>query len=119
MNYRLNYRLLTAALMASLLLAGCGLFSKAPQKDDMQTSIVKKPNGAGNGSGDVQTIQFATGVSSVSVEKLALQNQCVSTKGAALITPKGAIEVYRVNCDDGRNFMAKCELRQCRPMAAK
>lgn len=118
----MNYRLLTlfiAALMASSLLAGCGLFSKRTQKDDVQTSVVKNPNGTGSDNGDVQTIRFTTGVSSVSVEKLASQNQCVSAKGAALVTPKGPIEVYRVNCDDGRNFMAKCELRQCQPMAAK
>jgi hypothetical protein len=33
-----------------------------------------------------------------------------------LITESGSIEKYRVNCEDGSTFMARCELRQCAPL---
>jgi hypothetical protein len=64
----------------------------------------------------VQTVEFRVGSSSVTVEKMAKQAGCVGGKGAGLMTPKGAVEVYRMACDNGRNFVAKCEMRQCSVM---
>lgn len=64
----------------------------------------------------VQRIPFRTGVSSATVEKLAKQQGCTGGQGAGLVTEPGPVEVYRMLCDGGRVFMARCELRQCRPM---
>lgn len=64
---------------------------------------------------EVQKVEFRPGVSSVNVERLAKRYAC-SGPGAGLITEKGPVEVYRMQCDNGTTFLAKCELRQCRPM---
>jgi hypothetical protein len=61
----------------------------------------------------VQTVEFQVGASSVTVEKMAKQAGCFGGKGAGLVTPKGVTEVYRMACDNGKNFIAKCEMRQC------
>lgn len=68
------------------------------------------------GSVLVQKVEFRPGVSSVSVERLARRAGCTSGTGAGLITEKGPVEVYRVQCDNGKTFHARCELRQCQPM---
>ncbi|GAB3543990.1 hypothetical protein GCM10027343_18490 [Noviherbaspirillum agri] len=64
---------------------------------------------------EVQKIEFQYGISSVTVERLARRFAC-NGAGAGLITEKGPVEVYRMQCDNGTTFLAKCELRQCRPM---
>ena len=64
----------------------------------------------------IQTIPFLAGVSSMTVEKLALKYGCTASKGAARITDKGPVEVYRMACDDERILLVKCELRQCKAM---
>jgi translation initiation factor IF-1 len=47
---------------------------------------------------------------------LARQQACTGGQGAALVTEPGPVEVYRMQCDNGKVFMARCEMRQCRPM---
>lgn len=64
----------------------------------------------------IERIAFRPGVSSVTVEKLGKQQQCISNQGAGLVTEPGPVEVYRMVCDSGRVFMARCELRQCKAM---
>jgi predicted transcriptional regulator len=64
----------------------------------------------------VQRIPFHTGVSSATVEKLARAESCLGGQGAGLITGQGPVEVYRMVCDGGKVFMARCEMRQCRKM---
>lgn len=64
----------------------------------------------------LQTIEFRSGVSSTSVEKIAQESGCTGGKGAALITEQGPVEVYRMQCNSGKVFLAKCELRQCSAM---
>lgn len=64
----------------------------------------------------VQLVPYRTGVSSATVENLARGAGCAPQGGAGLLTEEGPVEVYRVQCEDGRKFMAQCELRQCRPM---
>lgn len=64
----------------------------------------------------VQKIEFRSGVSSATVERLAKRFGCMGGSGAGLITDKGPVEVYRMRCDNGTTFMARCELRQCRPL---
>ncbi|MCU6432528.1 hypothetical protein LPB67_01885 [Undibacterium sp. Jales W-56] len=68
------------------------------------------------GSYKVQTIEFVTGVSSTSVERIAKEYGCAGGKGAGLITSSGPVEVYRMLCESGKTFLAKCELRQCKAM---
>jgi hypothetical protein len=63
----------------------------------------------------VERIPYRVGVSSATVEQLARQHACVG-QGAGLITEPGPVEVYRLQCGDGKVFMARCELRQCRKM---
>ena len=64
----------------------------------------------------IHTVEFRQGISSVTVEKIAKKYGCAGGKGAGLITPPGPVEVYRMACDNGRTFMAKCEMRQCSAM---
>jgi hypothetical protein len=64
----------------------------------------------------IERIPFRPGVSSVTVEKLAKQRACGSNEGACLVTEPGPVEVYRMVCDSGKVFMARCELRQCKAM---
>ncbi|MFZ6749221.1 hypothetical protein [Undibacterium sp. Ren11W] len=69
-----------------------------------------------NNNAMVQNVEFRVGASSVTVEKMAKQAGCVGGKGAGLMTPKGSVEVYRMACDNGSHFVAKCEMRQCSVM---
>ena len=64
----------------------------------------------------IQKLEFRAGVSSSTVERLGKQYGCTSRIGAGLVTEKGPVEVYRMVCDNGKTFLAQCELRQCRPM---
>lgn len=68
---------------------------------------------ASSSSTKIERVPFELGVSSVTVERIAKQNSCQSTKGAGLLYKKGPIEVYRVQCEDGREIKARCEMRQC------
>jgi len=72
-----------------------------------------------DGSGNkisIEKVEFQAGVSSITVERLAKKYGCEGGAGAGRITGKGPIEMYRMSCDNGRAFLAKCELRQCQPM---
>lgn len=68
------------------------------------------------GSAVLQKVEFHTGVSSATVERLAKRFGCTGGKGAGLIAGDGPIEIYRMRCDNGTTFTAQCEFRQCRPM---
>ncbi|HTD05330.1 DUF2846 domain-containing protein [Undibacterium sp.] len=65
---------------------------------------------------EIEKVPFRAGVSSATVERLAKQHSCAGDQGAGLLTPPGPVEVYRVSCDQGSAFMARCELRQCKAM---
>lgn len=69
-----------------------------------------------SGNTTIQTVEFQVGVSSVTVEKMAKEAGCQGGKGASLLTTQGPVEVYRMRCDSGKTYMAKCELRQCSAM---
>ena len=64
----------------------------------------------------IQKIQNNPGISSATVERLAKQNQCTPKEIVNLLTPKGPIEIYRTSCEEGKIFMARCEMRQCKAM---
>jgi hypothetical protein len=122
--------LLIAGLMASAIVAGCGSLSpnarsQAPAVAAQATPIdaaARQRDGDriivndGAGSVVVQKVEVRPGVSSVTVERLARSAGCAGSRGAGLITEKGPVEIYRMQCDNGVTFMAKCELRQCKPM---
>ncbi|TFW27395.1 hypothetical protein E4L96_03645, partial [Massilia arenosa] len=66
----------------------------------------------------IERVQFRLGVSSSTVEKLARETaQCTTQVGAALVSEPGPVEIYRIACDNGQVFMARCELRQCQRYA--
>lgn len=70
----------------------------------------------GAGTVAIRKVEFRLGVSSATVERLARRAGCAGNGGAGVVAGEGPIEVYRMQCDNGRTFLAKCELRQCRPM---
>ena len=65
---------------------------------------------------EIERVAFRTGVSSSTVERLARAASCTGGMGAGLMTAPGPVEVYRMACDNGKVFLARCELRQCKPM---
>ena len=101
------------ALAAVLGLGGCSMFHK---RLPPPPAAPPAPAAASGAAPAVETIPFHTGVSSGTVEKMAKQQGCTGGQGAGLITQPGPVEVYRMRCDSGKIFMARCELRQCRQM---
>lgn len=113
-------------------LTGCSTFFPSAAKDASQAGPASsaqpnrqaRPDAGGNrvqvqdeaGTVIVQKVEFKSGVSSATVERLAKEHGCVGSGGAGLMTEKGPVEVYRMQCESGKVFLARCELRQCRPM---
>lgn len=125
---------LIAALTVSVLVTACSIVPKSlggtATYFETETPSVTRAKLARNpdlpedriqiqdadGSAVVQKVEFRSGVSSATVERLAKSYGCTGRTGAALITAKGPVEVYRLQCDTGTTFLAQCELRQCRRM---
>lgn len=101
-----------------LSVAGCAALQRMSAGDRPAAAAPTLSAAAAPASAEpqIQTIPFQAGVSSMTVEKLALQYGCSAKKGAARITEKGPVEVYRIACDDERTLLVKCELRQCKAM---
>jgi hypothetical protein len=112
---------LSALCLALLSISGCaGVRSLMPQDaPPVQAHApvrapepgLRAPDGA-----PIETLPFRTGVSSATVERMARDQACVGGLGAGLVTPPGPVEVYRMQCDNGKTYMARCELRQCKQM---
>ena len=64
----------------------------------------------------VEKVEFRPGISSATVERLANAEECRGGRGAGLVAERGPVEIYRMSCSNGKVFMARCELRQCKPM---
>lgn len=108
-------RLAVVAVVAAL--AGCTLF-QAPKPMPPAASAPVKPAPAAlvdAGGATIERVPYRVGVSSATVEQLARGHACTG-RGAGLVTEPGPVEVYRLHCADGKVFMARCELRQCRKM---
>lgn len=104
------------ALVAVAALGGCAMFKSKPA-EPVAAEAPQRPAGAADADGvQIERIPYRVGVSSSTVEQLARQYACASTQGAGLVTEEGPVEVYRMQCADGKVFMARCELRQCRKM---
>jgi len=113
------FGMVMSVLAGSMLLGGCSSWPKpGPQAPDApEMAVTPGANGLADVNGvPIQKIPFRIGVSSATVEKLARQQACSGGQGAGLITQPGPVEVYRMQCADGKVFMARCELRQCRKM---
>jgi hypothetical protein len=108
--------MLPAALLAALL-GGCAHFHRQAPTAPVMAAAPAGPAGPVDADGTpIQTLPFRLGVSSSTVEKMAKQQSCTGGQGAALVTDQGPVEVYRMQCDNGKVFMARCEMRQCRQM---
>jgi hypothetical protein len=107
-------RLLALAMAAAL--GGCAMFGPKPVPPvAAATSAAAAPRLVDAGGAPIERVPFRIGVSSSTVEQLARQHACTG-QGAGLVTEPGPVEVYRMQCADGKVFMARCELRQCRKM---
>lgn len=122
------------ALAASALMAGCSLLPAGENNTSQSNSSASSGAESARASHatqaspyrilvedregrvEVEKVEFRSGVSSASVERLARQYGCTGSAGAGLLTTKGPVEVYRMQCANGATFMARCELRQCRQM---
>ncbi|WP_395401430.1 hypothetical protein ACHMW6_26805 [Pseudoduganella sp. UC29_106] len=116
----------------SLLLLSAGLLSACSyipflQKEEVAQAPVKRKSAQQELGADgtprvvvdgveVQKVEFRPGISSATVERLAHAQSCKGGLGASLMTEPGPVEVYRMACDNGKVFLARCELRQCTPM---
>jgi hypothetical protein len=99
------------------LLGGCAHFHGQAPAAPAMAAAPARPAGPVDADGTpIQTLPFRLGVSSATVEKMAKQQDCTGGQGAALVTGQGPVEVYRMQCDNGKVFMARCEMRQCRRM---
>ena len=84
-----------------------------PSVDTSATTTPAKQAEASSYPVKIEKVPFEIGTSSATVERIAKQNSCESKQGAGLLYKKGPVEVYRVECSDGREIKARCELRQC------
>jgi hypothetical protein len=102
-------------LAAGLLLGGCAQ-NPVPPASPAPKPVRARGLQVDAASVPVDKVPFRTGISSATVEKLAKEQGCTqgeSGEGAGLLTQPGPVEIYRMQCADGRVFMARCELRQC------
>ena len=106
----------TLPLLIVATLGGCAMFAEPPAAARIAAvARPAPPQLLDAGGAPIERVPYRVGVSSVTVEQLARRHAC-SGQGAALVTEPGPIEVYRLQCADGRMFMARCELRQCRKL---
>jgi len=96
-------------VLVAMVLGGCSAFRA-------KTPVAPQPVAVAAAVAEVERVPFRLGVSSATVERMAKQHACTGGPGAGLVTEPGPVEVYRMQCDSGKVFMARCELRQCKPM---
>jgi len=110
-------RIIVAGMLAAL--AGCAMLKRPAPVEPVRTSAPAAVVQTGLRTLDgapIEALPFRPGVSSVTVERLGRQQGCVSREGAGLMTPAGPVEVYKMVCESGKIFTARCELRQCKAM---
>lgn len=114
-------------LSISLMLSACSVFHTPFSRGDAApapAARVQPPRTtASDGSAlaridgvEIEKVEFRSGVSSATVENLAKLRGCTSSVGAGLVSQAGPVEIYRMACDNGQTYLAKCELRQCKAM---
>ena len=105
-----------ALVLVAVLLGGCSMFKSKMEAAPAAAVKPAAPQLVDANGAPIERVPFRTGVSSATVEKLAREQGCAGGQGAGLVTEAGPIEVYRMQCEGGKVFMARCELRQCRKM---
>lgn len=109
---------ITIALCTLFLISACSTQKKSSSEvaeiKRIKTPVAQLTVRGGNTDVPIETIPFAIGVSSTTVERLAKQQSCESRLGAGVLFSDGPRERYRISCEDGRALLALCELRQCR-----
>ncbi len=100
--------------LSLLLIGGCAKRVKPKPAPAISVPVAQGVRGADGTL--IEALPFRQGVSSVTVEKLGKLHACVSREGASLVTEPGPVEVYKMVCESGRVFMARCEFRQCQAM---
>jgi hypothetical protein len=109
--------------MSALVLAGCANIQWRWSKPVAVAPLaVKAPAAAVGADGQpirmvdgvpIERVEFRSGVSSATVERLAKDANCTGGIGAGLVSEPGPVEMYRMVCGNGQVFMARCEMRQC------
>jgi hypothetical protein len=126
----MNTRLPLLLLLGAALLSSCSWMPSKSRDDEAEAAralaAARKPaprtvaaDGTPLGRVDgveIEKVAFRAGVSSATVENLAKQRGCTGGWGAGLVSEPGPVEIYRMTCEGGKVFIAKCELRQCKPM---
>ena len=107
---------LLVVVACAVLLIGCS-GSRAKRVAAQRTPVPVADTHLYDANGAViERVPFRAGISSVTVENMAKQNGCTGGVGAGLMTAQGPVEVYRMLCENGQVYMARCELRQCKKM---
>lgn len=102
---------------SAVLLGGCMFGKRGP----IEVHVPPKPKAVqpqmvdANGA-PIERVAFRAGISSVTVENMARKEGCVGGQGAGLVSETGSVEMYRMICENGKVFQARCELRQCKRM---
>jgi hypothetical protein len=123
-------RSLVAMLCGGALLSACSLFPSKAREQEAEAArslaAARKPaprTVAADGTPlarvegvEIEKVPFRPGVSSATVENLAKQQGCTGGWGAGLVSEPGPVEIYRMTCENGKVFIAKCELKQCKAM---
>ncbi|MGW8393854.1 hypothetical protein [Pseudoduganella sp. HUAS MS19] len=108
-------------LLAAGMLSACASKKQVAQAPVKRKSVLEAEAASRRAVIDgvpVEKVEFRPGISSATVERLANAEGCRGGRGAGLVTERGPVEVYRMTCSNGQVFMARCELRQCKPMSA-
>jgi hypothetical protein len=104
--------------MCALLASGCSMFQggQVAAEPVAPAGAVSAPALVDANGAPIERVPFVPGRSSATVERMAKLKGCTGGQGAGLVTPEGPVEVYRMMCQEGKTFMARCELRQCKAM---
>jgi len=107
---------LPVMILLAAVLGGCASHKTRPPVPAAKPIVYQAAGPVDADGTPIQKLPFRLGVSSNTVEKMAKQQACTGGQGAGLVTEQGPVEVYRMQCDNGKVFMARCEMRQCRQM---
>lgn len=107
---------LILVVTCSALLGACSLWPHEAAKTVPPPVKVAQPQLVDANGAVIERVPFRAGISSVTVENMAKKQGCTGGAGAGLVTEPGPVEVYRMMCDNGKVFKARCELRQCQAM---
>ncbi len=102
---------IVTGVMTTFLILALGLLTGCASKNKTKSASTGKVVST-TVKQNVETPKF--GEMSFVLERAAQQQGCNSMRGAELIRDNGAVERYKISCDDGKTAYAYCEYRQCR-----